>query len=99
MIKNVKSAEDLDFSNGKSLVVFSATWCGMCVMFAPEVEKFEKAHPEVTVYRVDVDENRQLAREYSVTSIPSYFVYDNGTQVRNGVGFTTASQLEKILGV
>ncbi|MCU4117351.1 thioredoxin family protein [Mycoplasma zalophi] len=97
MIKQVKKDETLDLSAPKNIVLFTATWCGMCSMFKPVVEEFVAKHDEVVVYSVDVDENRQLARDYGITSIPSYYIFENGKMVDSKVGFIPLPQLEKLV--
>ncbi|MGX9358334.1 thioredoxin family protein [Mycoplasma sp. 128] len=100
MIKKIENANDLDIKNlkGKTFILFSADWCGMCVMLKPEVQKFAEKHPEVNVLTVDVDENRDLARQWSINSIPAYFVFEDNIQKFGGVGYNTVDKLEKIAG-
>ncbi|QJR43910.1 thioredoxin family protein [Mycoplasma miroungirhinis] len=97
MLKVVKKDDKLDLSGPKNMVLFTATWCGMCSMFKPVVEEFVSKHDEVVVYSVDVDENRELAREYGVTSIPSYYIIENDKMVDSKVGFIPLPQLEKLV--
>ena len=58
---------------GDDLVVvdFFATWCGPCKMLAPTVEKMAELHPEVHFYKVDIDEDMDLATRFKVMSVPT----------------------------
>ena len=46
------------------LLDFYADWCGPCQMLKPTLEEFEKAHPELKITRVNIDEEEELAEKY-----------------------------------
>jgi thioredoxin 1 len=74
-------------SNVPVLVDFWAEWCGPCRMVAPEVEKIEKEKAGVLkVGKLNVDENRETAIKYGITSIPSLLLFKNGQMVKKLVG-------------
>ena len=54
------------------LVDFFATWCGPCKMMAPVIDEVaaEKAG-EVSVYKIDIDENPEIAQQYGVMGEPA----------------------------
>jgi len=56
------------------LVAFTASWCGPCKQQAPLVNEIEAAGVKVT--RIDIDQRPDLARQYGVTSVPTYFYYE-----------------------
>ncbi|MCE5330287.1 thioredoxin [bacterium] len=69
------------------LVDFWAVWCGPCKMVAPEVEKLAVEKAEVLkIGKLNVDENRDTAIKYSITSIPSLLLFKNGQMVKKLVG-------------
>ncbi|MBQ7737597.1 MAG: thioredoxin [Oscillospiraceae bacterium] len=69
------------------LVDFWATWCGPCKMVAPVVAEIaEELAGVVKVAKVDVDDNRELAIEYGISSIPTLMVFKNGEPVKAAVG-------------
>ena len=78
------------------LVDFWATWCGPCRMIAPVLEEVAKERPDVTVCKVDVDEERELALEYGVSSIPTLLVFRDGKVVNQSIG---AMPKERILAM
>ena len=77
------------------LVDFFATWCGPCKMMAPVIEEIaaEKAG-EVSVYKIDIDENMEIAQQYGVLSIPTFIVFRGGQPKDKTLG---AQPKEKIL--
>lgn len=70
------------------LVDFYASWCGPCKMMAPIIEELAvQLEDQVTVVKVNVDEENQLAMEYRVTSIPTLIIFKNGAPVEVAVGY------------
>lgn len=78
---------------------FYADWCGPCLMMKPTMEKFEKAHPEIKVTAVNIDEKEELAEKYGVSSIPCIVVLKDGEEIGRAVGAQTLKKLEKLVGL
>ncbi|MBQ3293053.1 thioredoxin family protein [Candidatus Saccharibacteria bacterium] len=78
------------------LLDFYADWCGPCQMMKPVVEEFEKAHPDLTVKRVNIDEEEELAEKYGVSGIPCLVFLKDGEEVAREVGVVPVKKLEKI---
>lgn len=94
---NHESFEKIIAQNDKTVLVdFWATWCGPCRMIAPVLEEVAKERPDVTVCKVDVDEERELALEYGVSSIPTLLVFRDGKVVNQSIG---AIPKERILAM
>ena len=81
-------------SDGVVVVDFFANWCGPCRMLGPVLEDLSSSRNEVKVVKVDVDEEEDLARRFGVMSIPALFLFKDGKQVGNRVGFMPLSELE-----
>lgn len=55
-----------------ALVDFFATWCGPCQMISPILEELSETYAgKIDIYKVDVDEEEELAAAFGVSSIPS----------------------------
>ena len=69
-----------DFVNEHDLVVvdFWASWCGPCKLVAPVIEELDEEMDNVAFGKVNVDENQDLARQYSIMSIPTLLVFKGG---------------------
>ena len=68
------------------LVDFWATWCGPCVMQGEILHQIENAHPDLQIGKVNVDENRELAMQFRVDSIPTMILFKNGEPLEMLIG-------------
>ena len=73
-------------ANGTALVDFYADWCGPCRMVSPIVDEIAEERPDVTVGKVNVDDENALAMKYGVMSIPTLIVFNNGKEKARIVG-------------
>lgn len=82
------------------LVDFWATWCGPCQMLAPVLAEFAEEHKDkLKVGKVNVDEQRDLAIKYNITSIPTLILFKNGEIINISVGFHSKAELEEIVNI
>ncbi len=80
------------------LVDFWAAWCGPCRMVEPLVEELAGEYEgKVTMVKLNVDENPQIASQYGVMSIPTLFIFKDGAPVSNIVGFRPKAELQRSL--
>ena len=75
------------------VVDFWADWCKPCKQLAPALEEAVAGRP-VTLAKVDVDANKQLAKEYNVSGIPAVKAFRNGQVVAEFVGVKTKPTIE-----
>ena len=69
------------------LVDFWAEWCGPCKMVAPVLEEIAAEHADkITIAKVNIDENPEIARRYQIMSIPTMYVFSGGEVVKSIVG-------------
>lgn len=77
------------------LVDFWAVWCGPCKMIAPELEKlYEDKKDALKIGKLNVDDNRNIAIRYGISSIPTLILFKNGEAVKKIIG---AMSKDKIL--
>lgn len=79
------------------LLDFWATWCGPCRMVAPVVDEIAAETPSVKVGKINVDEQRELAEQYNVMSIPTLLVIRDGKVVNKAVGARPKNQILSLL--
>lgn len=69
-----------------ALVDFYADWCGPCKMLSPIIDEIAEERTDITVGKVNVDENNSLATKYNVMSIPTMIIFKNGKEQARVVG-------------
>lgn len=80
------------------VVDFWAEWCGPCRMVSPVLDQIQNEHPEkITVLKLNVDENPDLAMKYQITSIPAMKVFSKGEVETTIIGAKPKFALEKDL--
>jgi len=76
------------------LVDFWAEWCGPCKMIAPVLEEIAAEHGEViSIAKLNVDDNPNIARRFDVMSIPTLLVFADGEVRKRLVGAKGKAQL------
>ena len=85
-------------SEGLVLVDFFADWCGPCKMLAPVLEKLaEEFGDDLKVYKVNVDNDMEIASIFKVVSIPSLFLLKDGIVVNSTMGFQKLDALREFV--
>ena len=100
MVKDLKTNEFKEKvlnSNKPVLVDFWAAWCGPCRMLSPAVDSVSKQVTGAEFYKVNVDEEPELAREFSIMSIPTLIVFKNGGIFDQSVGVIPEAAIKELV--
>ena len=79
------------------LVDFWASWCGPCRELGPVVDALGEELTDVKVVKINVDEERELAKKYRVFSIPTLVVIKDGQPVNKSVGVKSREEILAML--
>ena len=84
-------------AENKVLLDFWATWCGPCRMITPILEEIAAEDESITIGKIDVDQERELATRFGITSIPTLIVMDKGEAISTAVGYRPKADILKLL--
>ena len=79
------------------LIDFWATWCGPCKMIAPIVEEIAAERDDISVGKIDVDQEMELAMQFGITSIPTLVLMKSGEVAATMVGYRPKADILKLL--
>lgn len=79
---------------GVVLVDFFATWCGPCKMLHPVLEELAN-EKKISIVKVDIDKNEELAVQYGVMSVPTLMLLKEGKRVSVSIGYQDKESLIK----
>lgn len=80
------------------MVDFWASWCGPCKMLSPIIEQLsEEYQGKVSVGKVNVDDEADLAARFGIISIPTVIIFVNGKEVKRIVGVNGKDEYEEAI--
>ena len=81
------------------LVDFNATWCPPCQALHPILEEVAESDGDFKIVTVDIDEEPELAQEYSVSTIPCLILFEDGAEADRRTGLQPKRRIMKMLGL
>ncbi len=95
-ITDASFSTDVLQSDKPVLVDFWAEWCGPCKMIAPALEEIaDELGAQVTIAKLDIDENPDTPGKYGVRGIPTMILFKNGEVAATQVGALPKRQLQE----
>ena len=79
------------------LVDFWASWCGPCQMVLPIMDEIADERSDIKVCKINVDEQKELARQFRVMSIPTLVVLKEGKVAATSVGLKPKSAVLQLI--
>ena len=94
-VTDASFASDVLASDKPVLVDFWADWCGPCKMIGPALEEIsDELADQLSIVKVDIMENTEVASRFGVQSIPLMLLFKNGEVVAQKLGAAPKGQLK-----
>jgi len=84
-------------NNSHKLVVidFFAEWCMPCLMLAPVIEELADEIKEVKFAKINIDDNEELSKRFSISGIPCLIIFKDGKEVDRIIGNQNSEAIEE----
>ena len=92
--------EEVLKNTNKVLVDFYADWCGPCKMMSPIIDNIaEELGEKVKVGKVNIDDNKELAMQFGIMSIPTIIIFKEGKADKTFVGLRDKEEIIQGIGL
>lgn len=96
MIQSLKDNPNLITENNVVILQFTADWCGPCRLLSPLISELETQYAGLAVIaKVNVDEEREIASQFGIMSIPTILFFKDGVLVEKQVGLMSKKDLKE----
>lgn len=85
--------------DGVCVIDFWASWCGPCRMLSPIIDELSEEHPEIKFFKVNTDEESDLAQAFGISNIPAVFKISGNTIIARHVGYAPKAAVAAALGL
>lgn len=89
-----KNFEDTLTAKDITIVDFWAPWCGPCRILGPIIEELATDNPDISIGKLNVDENTSTTVKFGIRGIPAVIFFKNGKEVDKIVGVTTKAAFQ-----
>jgi thioredoxin 1 len=99
-LKKVKMSKFQELINGNKpvLIDFFATWCGPCQALAPIlVDAKEDLGDAVSIIKIDVDKNQEIAAHFQVKGVPTMMLFQNGKMLWRQSGVVSKHEIVSVV--
>ncbi|MDR3706322.1 MAG: thioredoxin [Paludibacteraceae bacterium] len=92
------SFKNLIASEQPTVIDFFAEWCGPCKSMKPILENL-KAHigDKAKIVKIDVDDNRGIAMQLGIRSVPTLMIFQNGEVIWKKIGISSVAEMESVI--
>jgi thioredoxin 1 len=95
---NEKTFDDFIQKYPLSLIDFWASWCAPCKTMAPRLRKLSKIYKaRVAFGKLDVQENKDIAKKYKVSGIPHLIFFKYGEKISSITGLKSVYDLKNVI--
>jgi thioredoxin len=91
---DIESLNAILDENKLGVLEFWAPWCGPCRMLSATLDEAQNDLPEAfTIVKINVDEAKEIAAEYSIQTLPTLIILENRVELSSKTGFVSKSAL------
>ncbi len=96
---NYEKNKDFDRVGKLPIILdFHATWCRPCKMLAPHLQAIQNKYKgQLVIYKIDVDQQPELARLFKIQAMPTIVFVDSRTGYKSELGYKDYEEFEQIV--
>lgn len=81
----------------KTVYYFTADWCQPCKKTRPIVEELNREQTTAGFQIIDVDDNPELVKTFSVQSVPTFILFNEGQEISRMIGSKSREELVEFI--